>query len=865
MSNSIKKTKIEKNFRNTQSDYLDNVEPYRTALSIRDAMDLLGISHDGRDKIACLDHNHDDSHPSMHIYEDHLYCFGCGKRLDVIDLVRYYKGYSFTNALQWIATQADLSFPGFTKEIEAHWIARREINQTYETLFQYALKNADKAEEYLARYRGIPKEISHGKVGYIPEDYSAEDKEKCSRAGLISKSGRFLLAGYIMFPVYRNGRIEDIYARFLGEIEAKYKHLRPAITDPPRPACFWNLDECKEKRFEEIYLTEGIIKGLALIAKGHENVIAMIGTQGLSESPVDLLKQAKINKVIFAFDTDSNGSGQKAALKHARTLFSEGFNVSIITIPKNNDANKIDLDEYFINHTLADFDKIERRDYFSCLCDQIPKNGTLQEKKPFVNDILKLIANLHDDLLTPGLIKELKKACGGDFTVEVLGAELNKILAKHSDELPTGKFFLPDPYANRILSQSRMIYYNGSFHCYEDGVYKEQFELEIKKDIQELGNETLKKVHIDDVINSLKIKTFVRPDLVNQPGFLNLKNSVLDVKSGDINPQSPNLYYTFKSNVSFNAAATCPKWRRFLNHILPSKDLQLLLAEIFGYCLTPDTSLHKGFLFYGQGANGKSVVTRVLEALLGEENCGALELNDFKSKFKVAELRNKLINVSGEISVDGLVEDSTIKKIISGDPIMAEKKYQDACKITFFARLICSCNYLPKTRDKSFGWFRRWIILPFDVTISGKEIRRDLAIEIIESELEGILNWSLLGLKKLRESSHFLIPGSSQDAIEFYKKELNPSLIFIENHLVCKKDGYKKLQIKNAGSPLADIFASYKEWCDDNGYKPQSSGNLATEIERFFGIKRKKENIGKVLPYVFLAKPEDWKWYRFRE
>ncbi|MGO8881021.1 MAG: primase-like DNA-binding domain-containing protein [Desulfomonilaceae bacterium] len=71
--------------------------------------------------------------------------------------------------------------------------------------------------------------------------------------------------------------------------------------------------------------------------------------------------------------------------------------------------------------------------------------------------------------------------------------------------------------------------------------------------------------------------------------------------------------------------------------------------------------------------------------------------------------------------------------------------------------------------------------------------------------------------------------------------------------------------MKNPSSPLADIYASYEEWCEDNGYKRQSAGNLATEIERFFGIKRKKENIGKLLPYVFLADPSNWKWYKFKE
>ena len=839
-----------KHINNDASAFLNNLDPYRNALSIRDVLDSLGVAYDGRDKISCLDPNHEDTDPSMHIYDDHLYCFGCGKHLDVIGLVKEFNSCSFRESLEWIAKKAGLPSPQLNHESEKAYLERLNVNEKYEQILRDSLEHGSKAEEYL-HTRGIPTQIIHGKVGYLPSNYFPSDVEACSKAGLISDSGRFLFSEYMIFPIRRNGKIEDFYGRFIGDTEPKYKHMRPSITSPPRPACFWNLDECRKKRFDEVYLTEGVIKGLALVAKDRQNVIAIIGNQGLSKSHIDLLKKSKVNKIIFAFDTDSNGSGQEAALTHARALFLEGFNVSIITIPKNDNDTKIDLDEYFISHTLADFDNLERRDYFSCLCDQIPKDGSLYDKKPFVEEALKVIANHGDELLIPGLIKRLKKSCGGDFTVEVLKHEFNKILEEDLDTLPIGKFFLPDPYANRILSQSRIIFYNGSFHRYEDGVYKEQFELEIKQDIQVLGNEMLKKFHIDDVFNSLKIKTFVRPDSVNKPGMLNLRNGILDIQSGNICPHSPDFLYTFQSGVSFSPTATCPRWEQFLNQVLPNKDEQLLLAEIFGYCLTPETSLHKGFLFHGQGSNGKSVVTAILEALLGEENCGALELNDFKSQFRVAELRNKLINISGEIAADGLVEDITIKRIISGDPITAEKKYQDASKITFFARLIASCNYLPKTRDKSHGWFRRWIILPFDVTISGNQIKPDLSKEIIKDELEGILNWSLLGLKHLRESRKFSIPASSNSALEVYKREINPSIVFIEENLRCHGKESAGDVSKADGTMLSSIYDDYKEWCENNGYKPQSSGNLASEIERYYEIKRYKKNRGKFLPYIF--------------
>ena len=57
----------------------------KQAVSVPEAARYYGIETKGNRMCRCL--FHDDSHPSMKLYQDNYYCFGCGAHGDVIDLV----------------------------------------------------------------------------------------------------------------------------------------------------------------------------------------------------------------------------------------------------------------------------------------------------------------------------------------------------------------------------------------------------------------------------------------------------------------------------------------------------------------------------------------------------------------------------------------------------------------------------------------------------------------------------------------------------------------------------------------------------------------------------------------------------------
>lgn len=68
--------------------------------------------------------------------------------------------------------------------------------------------------------------------------------------------------------------------------------------------------------------------------------------------------------------------------------------------------------------------------------------------------------------------------------------------------------------------------------------------------------------------------------------------------------------------------------------------------------------------------------------------------------------------------------------------------------LTNYAKMMFCLKELPKTNDISNGFYRRFLIVPFNVQIPKNRINPNLAQEIISNELTGIMNWVLEGKER---------------------------------------------------------------------------------------------------------------------
>lgn len=82
-------------------------EAVKESVSPRQISDYYGLQV-RNDMVSCL--FHEDRNPSMKLYDDHIYCFGCGKHGDVTDMVGELFGLSPKEAAEKIAHDFGISY-----------------------------------------------------------------------------------------------------------------------------------------------------------------------------------------------------------------------------------------------------------------------------------------------------------------------------------------------------------------------------------------------------------------------------------------------------------------------------------------------------------------------------------------------------------------------------------------------------------------------------------------------------------------------------------------------------------------------------------------------------------------------------------
>ncbi|HBI6897124.1 TPA: phage/plasmid primase, P4 family [Clostridium perfringens] len=416
----------------------------------------------------------------------------------------------------------------------------------------------------------------------------------------------------------------------------------------------------------------------------------------------------------------------------------------------------------------------------------------------------------------------------------------NKSKPKNSGNLPwyeeqeKGLKFLPFVLAKH-LSETRDVYYGGeSFLIYENGVYNISGEKEAGRIIMDymLPNYCIMASIRDcreqwDILVSKDFDDFNR-----NPYLVNVRNGLLDIRDMSFKEHTPSYLSTVQLNVEYNPQVDCPQFKKFLNEVLDCK-LIPLVQEIVGYLLTTNTASQKAFVFWGPARTGKSTLLWVVEyLLLGKKNVSNIPWQEIGDKFKTAELLGKLANVFSDLPSKS-IDDTGIFKVVTGeDYLMAEKKNKNPFKFKPFARLVFSCNELPRNYvDRTEGFYRRLIIVPFNRQIEKSKIDKALKYKF-QREKEGILNWALEGLKRLYENNFEFSENELTDGVKKeYKRENNNVISFVEE--CCELDGLFSCS-------RIEIYEAYKEFCVEAGLKALSQIKFNKELEGNFNITRSR-------------------------
>lgn len=280
------------------------------------------------------------------------------------------------------------------------------------------------------------------------------------------------------------------------------------------------------------------------------------------------------------------------------------------------------------------------------------------------------------------------------------------------------------------------------------------------------------------------------------------------------------------SNLDHNLSITESEELNIVNNFFESitsgnKELENLLYEIIGYSLTETSILCKGFIFKGNGRNGKSKIFRILEHLLPEQSCSHEHLENLSGtkaggKNTVKKLKFKSVNISEDQKQPKYINTSLITRIISGETITVGDE-----EIKPFCTLLFSVNEVIDFKETGLHITDRILVIPFSETFTDSSGNRDINIEnklCQETPLRIIATKALEAFTNVLENGCFTIPQIVIDETNKYFLECNNVAEF------CKLYPVKTIIVKSS------YYSEYRKWCNFNNREAVSNNVFGKEV-----------------------------------
>ena len=296
------------------------------------------------------------------------------------------------------------------------------------------------------------------------------------------------------------------------------------------------------------------------------------------------------------------------------------------------------------------------------------------------------------------------------------------------------------------------------------------------------------------------------------------QNGILDITTDEFLPHDPEFYTTNIMPYEYDPNATCDQWLQFLWGVFEGDAERVaLLQEWLGYMLVRDYSYQKMMLLIGLRRSGKGTIGRIMELLVGPENFTGVGLEDLATDENLNSLRNKTVGFDGDAHTvskanQGLVL-TRAKKLSGNDSINFNRKYKSSASIRLPTRLTIAANNMLSFIDDSGAMAGRLLVLPFNKSWFGQE---DIHLGgKLESEISGIANWAIEGLRRLRANNKFTEPAISMEEIEALRQSYSPLTQFADDMLEFGSG-------KECTS--GQVFQAFQMWCRSQG---RNSGTQA--------------------------------------
>ena len=222
--------------------------------------------------------------------------------------------------------------------------------------------------------------------------------------------------------------------------------------------------------------------------------------------------------------------------------------------------------------------------------------------------------------------------------------------------------------------------------------------------------------------------------------YVAFTNCRVNLWNRTLEPTDPSVFLECGIMTHYDPHADCPNIERFLESVTGNR-IELIdrIWEMIGYCLTPDAAAKKFFFLEGESNTGKSLLCRVIQALLPSASVAAITAHRLSKQFAISELSGKQLWCPPDFPDAPLnqVVVGNLKALTGLDTISAARKYHQDEEFVFWGKIIFASNHPLKLKTSDDALCDRICRLPFDFPLSEKEFVKVL-LDCLSIELPGI-------------------------------------------------------------------------------------------------------------------------------
>lgn len=339
------------------------------------------------------------------------------------------------------------------------------------------------------------------------------------------------------------------------------------------------------------------------------------------------------------------------------------------------------------------------------------------------------------------------------------------------------------------------------------------------------------RAFIDDLIKRSFTKLY---DTTFLP-LLNASKNYLPIKGGkkinletlEVSERLVTDYFTYECPVDYLKDSATPNAEKFFTQLFPNKENREYVRKVLGYQLTADTSAQVFFIWYGFGSNGKSLLFKILESILGPQYCQVDKAIFVKAKKDAGQASPEIMHLLGKRSgcysegetADNMeMNEAGLKQISGEDKLNGRSLFGSPTEFYPYIKINMATNFVPSLSAEP-AMKRRLRYIFFDNVFvetptkpNEHKIDVEFAEKLTKEFLSEVFTWIARGSKEYFKDKKIIMTPEYTQRTEKILMDGDSIECFIKRQIVKTKDD-KHTITKNG------IFEAYKMYCNNNSQR----------------------------------------------